>query len=40
MDTDLDTPEFAQVIVDAFDEIIQIAASQSTLASFSVSIGK
>lgn len=37
VDSDLDTPEFAQAIVDAFDEIIQAAPS---LNPFSVSTGK
>jgi len=40
MDTDLDTPEFAHAIVDAFDEIMQIAIRRPTFDPFSVSTGR
>jgi uncharacterized protein (UPF0261 family) len=40
VDTDLDTPEFAQAIVDVFDEIMQIAVCRPALNPFSVSTGR
>jgi uncharacterized protein (UPF0261 family) len=40
VDIDLDTPEFAQAIVDAFDEIMQIAICRPAFDPFSVSTGR